>query len=403
MAPPADGSFAPGMPPQNAWPETSPFTQHRIEETYNEGGVWSYNSDDNFARKWYFALDYLYAHGVKTGNHLIGAAEFRSNDFFPGFPNVFPQQTTALYPDMFHNGMKATLGYDNPDGSGAMLSGFWLFENSLDNRRFISEAIPGVNTTLLTRASIVLDNGDGTSTNVPFDSRFVQTWTQSIGGSDLDLFSTPFFERNTFKLRVAYGVKYLRISEQFRVSASDSGLGYIVTLPSGTIDYGTVTFIGINPYTTLIQSSATSNLVGPQLGVRYDLGGDKLRFWGVTQLAVAADIERRTVSGSNVVQGFQVGSVTAPPTFHAQDSTHIVPIIDTSINMELPIFAMMPYINRFAVLRNANLRIGYNFVNAWEISRAVNIIKYTYGDPGLQNGRTAFRFNAVNFGLDWKW
>src|SRR4029077_5238467 len=27
--------FGPGMTPPNAWPETSPYTQHRVESTYN--------------------------------------------------------------------------------------------------------------------------------------------------------------------------------------------------------------------------------------------------------------------------------------------------------------------------------------------------------------------------------
>src|SRR5258708_6612735 len=51
LPPPGGGYDAAVMPAQNAWPQTSPFTQHRIEETFNEGGVWKYNSDDNFTRK----------------------------------------------------------------------------------------------------------------------------------------------------------------------------------------------------------------------------------------------------------------------------------------------------------------------------------------------------------------
>jgi hypothetical protein len=401
--PPGWGYGAAGMPAQNAWPQTSPFTQHRIEETFNEGGVWQYNSDDNFDRKYTFGLEYLYGQGIKPGVHLIGAPQFRADDFFPGFPGVFAQQTTHIYPGMFHNGMRVRWGYENPDHSGVALSGFWLFENSLDNSRLLSQAQTGNILTLLTRGSIVLDNGDGTGQNVPLDSQLLQKWTQSIGGADFDYFSAPFFERNSLKLSMTFGAKYLRISEQFFVQGRDSGLGYVVTLPSGAISYNTVTFVGIPPYTLFINSTTTSNLVGPQLGLRYELGGDRLRFWGATKFAVAGNIEHINVSGSNVVQGFQVGSVTAPPTTHTQNSTHVAPIFDTSINMEFPVFSMIPWVNKMALFKTANLRIGYNWVYAWEISRAVNVIRYTYADPTIGNGRTAFQFNAVNFGVDWKW
>src|SRR4029077_19382180 len=113
-----------------------------IQEAYNEGGLWNYNADDNFNNKYTFSVEYLLAHSQKPGSHLIGAPQFRGNDFFPGFPGVFPQQTTALYPNMFHDGIRLRYGVERPDFSAMALSGFWFLKNTQDNSRMVTFADP---------------------------------------------------------------------------------------------------------------------------------------------------------------------------------------------------------------------------------------------------------------------
>ncbi|HLJ10778.1 MAG TPA: BBP7 family outer membrane beta-barrel protein [Planctomycetaceae bacterium] len=400
---PADGAYGQGMPPGNAWPEPSPFSQHRLQETYNSGGLWNYNAADNFDRVWFATAEYLYGHGLKPGNHNIGSDDFHFQDFFVGAPNVFRQQTTSLFGNPFHNGVKARYGYENPDGSGLTLSGFWLFESSVDNGLVMPHAIANRIDTLTPLASIVLENGDNTATNVPFDTRFFQKFTQEIGGADIDYYLAPFFTRQSFKLQLLYGAKYLRIHEDFVVQASDSGLGYLVDIANDRIITSTITNVGINPYTLLITSSSTSNLVGPHIGLRYDVGGNKFKIWGQSKVGAAANVERLAVSGLNVVQGFQAGGAFSPPTLHTRSNTHISPFFDTSINVEFPAFAMIPYINQWQMFKNAKLRIGYNFVFVGEVTRAASDIVYAYGDPLIRTDRrTWFEYNAVNFAVDWR-
>jgi hypothetical protein len=405
---PAPGPFppapyAPGMGAPDAWPEDSLYNQHRLQQTYNNAGLWEYNNDDNFARQWYFGLDYLYGHGLRPGPHYIGSPQYHAQDFFIGFPNVFPQQTTELFGNVFHDGIMPRLGYWNPDGSGAQLSGFILFENSVDNGLVQKAAVAGQLTTLSPRASIVLDNGDGTAQNVPFDTRFFQRFTQEILGADADYYVAPFFERQSFKLRVLYGAKYLRVHEDFSVQASDSGLGYVVNVTQNTIQFNTITNIGINPYTLFISSSTTNNLVGPNMGLRYDLGGDTFKLWGQTKLGIAADVEKLSVAGLNVVQGFQAGGAFSPPTLHTKTNTHVSPFVDTSIFMEFPGFQLIPWVCNMNCFKNAKMRIGYQFVFVGEIARAPGIIVYNYGDPLVQQTRTWFSYNTVNFAVDWRW
>ena len=64
---------------------------------------------------------------------------------------------------------------------------------------------------------------------------------------------------------------------------------------------------------------------------------------------------------------------------------------------------MVPYVNKINFFKNANVRIGWDFVVVDSMSRAAQIIQYNVNSPSIQAGRTWFEYNAFNFGVDWKW
>lgn len=422
---PAMGGYGydPAYPAANAWPETSPFTQHRLEETYNSGGLWNYDAKDNYERTYFFSVDYLYGSGLKPGNHYIGSPQYHASDIFPGFPNVFPQQTTELFGNFFHNGVKPSIGFWNPDESGVNLSAFMLFESSLDSDKVTRHAIAGQISTLTPLAAIVFDNGDGTSTATPYDTRFVQKFNQEIWGADADFYLSPFFQRQTFKLKMLVGAKYLRIHEDFAVVADDSNFGFVADLNNNTLT--NVAFVpGYPPYQTVITSSATSNLVGPHIGVRYDLGGDKFKIWGQSSIGVSANMDRTQVTGLNAVNPFFADPFgiapvvpvpgfgptsnkafvpSSPHSISSSSGVHISPIFDTQINVEFPGFAWIPYVNRLAVFKTANMRVGFNYVYVGSVARPANIIDYRSFAPQVMPGsRTWFEYSTVNFAVNWK-
>lgn len=407
--------YAPGMGAPEPWPQDTLYNQHRVQQTFNNGGLWEYQSDDNFARKWIFRADYLYGYGLKPGPHYIGSNGNHALTFLPGNPGPFPTQTTELFGNVFHNGMKLWAGYDNPDGSGLMLSGFWLFENSVDNGLVSPHAISGQPSTLRAGWGIVVDNPDGTGTVLPFDTRFYQRFTQQIVGADADYYLAPFFERQSFQLRMLYGAKYLRVHEDFYVQGDNSGLTYGVTAGGTGI---TGPFVpGVSPYSTVIQSGTTSNFVGPNIGLRYDLGGKKFKIWGQSKLAVAADVERLTVASNNVAPIMTFGppatvpnvlvnpAVTSvgPSNFHQRTNTHIAPIFDTSIFIEFPGFELIPYVNKMNFFKNAMMRVGWNYVLVDSVARPPIIINYNVNDPTIHSAHTWFEYSTVNFAIDWKW
>ena len=232
------GDYAPGMPQGNAWPETSPFSQHRMEQVSNQNGLWQYDSDDHVNKKFIFSAEYLYAHGLRPGDRIIGDPNFNLTPVDPNLvttttgPPVFPIQSLgglATNQNVFHDGFRLRYGYENPDESGLVLSGFVLFENDVNNGDRIQTQTAG---NLQTLASIVVNN-NGTGLAIPIDTRFYNQYTQQILGADADYYSMPFFTRPGFKLKMLYGLKYLQVSEQFLVQGTDSGLGY--SIAGGTI------------------------------------------------------------------------------------------------------------------------------------------------------------------------
>jgi hypothetical protein len=413
------GAFDPAMTAPNGWPETSPYTQYPRQETFNSNGLWQYNANGDTKIKHFLTTEYLYAYGLKPGNHYIGSNQNHALDWFPGaFGGPFQTQTTELFGNIFHDGFKSSLGFENPDGSGLTMSGFILFQNSVDNDLVSPHAIAGQPGTLLPMWGIIVDRPDGTGLILPFDTRFFQKFQQEVIGADADFYLAPFFDRHSFKLKMLFGAKYLRIHEDFYVQGDMSGLGYEV-MPSSNQATGPFVDQGIGPYSTVIQSSTTNNLVGPHLGLRYDLGGDRFKIWGQSKIAVAADVEKMIVAGSNVgsyiqstgtianpnlVAGpfVQTGEV-APSVRHQTINTHISPIFDTSINVDFPGFAFIPWVNKWAIFQDATMRIGFNYVFVGEVARPANIINYNLSNPTINPGnRTWFEYSSVNFAVNWK-
>ena len=195
-------------------------------------------------------------------------------------------------------------------------------------------------------------NNNGTGLAAPIDTRFYNQYTQQILGADADYCSMPFFTRPGFKVKMLYGLKYLQVSEQFLVQGTDSGLGY--SIAGGTIAGPFIPIIN-NPYDVVIASSTNSNLVGPVLGLRYDVESDKFKIWGQSKFGLIANMEKLNVSSSNLTQIKAVSptdilipgptaSLSSTPTRVVHSDVHVSPLFETAINAEFPFFAIVPYV-----------------------------------------------------------
>ncbi|MBS0265871.1 MAG: BBP7 family outer membrane beta-barrel protein [Planctomycetes bacterium] len=420
-----------GVVPPSAWPQDPTMAAPRIAETYNQGGLWQYHEDDEYDFKTVFSLDYLYGSGKRPGPQYIGSSTQRGTTFFPGGnPGTFQaNQTTGFIPNVHLDGLKAALGREKPDGSGMNLSGFILFEQSIRNAPQGYTANPDDPNTLRALWGIIVTDQNNVPYVLPFDTQFYVQYTQGIYGADADFWLTPFFERNTFKIKFDFGAKYLRIYENLFVRGDDSGLGYTAGTAGGGNGTGdpstitgpfttltTATNYPLAPYSTYISSSTVNNLVGPAIGIRYEVGGEHFKIAGMTKVAIAANVQQSNITSNNlnlnkapgtgnlVVAGndflnqTQVGATTQTLT-----NTHISPIFDTSLWGEFNGFAWIPLINRMDVFKHAKTRIGWNYVYVNEVARAAADINYNlHGATINTSQRSSFGFNTVNFAVDWR-
>ncbi|MCY2962174.1 MAG: hypothetical protein NT069_00735 [Planctomycetota bacterium] len=420
--PPAVGPD--GIPP-TAWPGTSPFNVQTRERTMNKDGLWEYDNYTGPRRKYKFGIDYLMGWGVKPGpDLLIGDPNaylhsYPTDDTFPIPPfdrltnadfadpqpfQEWPARRLNGFGDLDHFGVRSTFGWENYDHSELQISGWVLFNNKVSLTGF--GQTPNDSTDIDPYVfRLPLANGSTTGTVISYDGQLLLQYDQLMYGADFDYWATPFYEGKNVMLRMEMGVKYAYIQEKFLMQASDSGQEYQYTGDDGTIT-PVVPILNlaqpIDPFTTTIASRVTSNLVGPMIGVRADLGGDAFKVWGTLKTGALANIERSEVFGNNVRD--QVGQSIfgpGPATTRSREHVYVTPVFETAIAGEFGFFSYLPVLKQIPILNLSKLRIGYNYTIIGSLSRPGQVIQYNYDVPDLKTKRQNFGFSSVNFGLNW--
>jgi len=411
----------PGAPAPTAWPEVSPFNVQTHAELYNDGGVWEYDNYTGPRRKYKFGLDYIYGWGVKPGaDVLIGDPNAFIHSYptddtfdFPPFSRItnydslvsqpfpwWPARYTNMFGNMDHYGIRATFGWENYDKSEWQISGFVLFENQVVRDRW-GETPIDPNDIDLAVFRLPLNDGTPEGTNIPFDGTLSIDYDQLFYGADFDFWAAPFFEAKNFMLRMELGVKYVYVQETFNVQATDSGLDYTFTGADGEIDN-----IGllIDPFTSRFGSRTTSNLVGPMIGLRGDLGGDAFKVWGQLKVGALANMDRAEVYSDNLrnqLDQFFFGP--GPSSQVAKNHVHISPVFQSSVYGEFGFFSYLPVLKSIPLVNLAKFRVGYDYVLIAEMARPAQVIRYNYEALDIQTKRQLLGFSMVNFGLQWKW
>lgn len=382
------------------WPETTPFTQHDYETYQNDAGVWMYEAPDEDLKAT-FSLEFLIAWGLKPGNQLIGGQDIQ---VFPGNTTVFPVQRTTNINDMKHYGVKVRYGWENADGSGLMASAFYVADrsfttgpNTIYQNPIYGQPNPPFGIQAL--ASIAFMQPGVGAVAALYDKTFEKTYDQQVWGADVELYAAPFFRRPSFRMQMTYGVKWVRVFESMNVRAVNSNLSYAF---DATGAFTGITSLGLPEYQTIINSEVVSQLVGPDLAIKYDLGGDTFKIWGQTKVAVTANMDNSRVYGQNAAPN--TPGVTPFTTFNNTTShVHISPIFQQSIYGEFPAFSIIPVINRLSFINRANFRIGFDYLLIGEMARPAKSITYTSGSPTPNADRSIFALKTLSFAVDWNW
>lgn len=428
-------------PDRQPWPHISPF-ENRYAEHNHERGLWFFRSD-NSQRRYFANLDYRYASYRRPDVTRVGA-DVALGDI----PNVDPNNRLAFLPvdtGVLFDSFVANLGAVNtiavneqslegePTVNGFLLE--WGYRDPGDNGLDFSvwytpEAhwaySRGFNPTL---SSVLL--GENAADGLPltitnglpvfngmdfdlliFDSFFGLDFTSVSGGGDVNWNYTPLRQSDWYKISPTIGFQALYIGENFAVAGANSG-GSVTFGPGGLATQYTQ-LPGLTRADLNILSEVKSYLAGPQIGLRFEVGGENLKIRGHSQIGLSINHEKMSLYGFGVGNQYLEFNSTAPNPLYSQafrfreeqDHTRLSPTTAHEIVAEAQIFSFIPVINRIHFLEEAKFRVGYQINAAFEIQRPHRIIEYNGLPliPAIRNDQeTRWYVQSTNFGIHWEY
>jgi hypothetical protein len=78
-------------------------------------------------------------------------------------------------------------------------------------------------------------------------------------------------------------------------------------------------------------------------------------------------------------------------------------MFEQQINAKMPIFGIVPYLNKMEMFERATLNVGYTFLFIGDIYSPQNTIVWNQypNTPTFQNNKSNFYNQMVNLGVEW--
>lgn len=371
------GAYPPpeGAGNMNPWPAVSPFdadfSQYRQQE-----GLWI-NDQNNNGRQWYGGIELLLVSLRKPGDRVIGHPQHltTSRQVTTGATTVtVPVGTQRLvrnlgqeFTDDFGTaGVRPILGFTDPDESGAEVSFFYVGKPS-DSSQFPLQLFPA----FIQRVNLANPQDLSDARTLTFDKSFSAQYQENAYGAEAMLLTTPVLGRGSNKVRALYGVRYFGLHEDLRVAAQDNTTGL-----------------------TTINTSTSSQFFGPEGGVRWDLGGNKLRVFSTGKFGLLGNWERTSITAINY------GDPNINPKL-VERSAHVSPMLDFGVFAEAPLFRHIPLLNKTPYVRDGIFRFGWTYTALFLVSRPADII--TWGDPVpvMDTDRRTWYMHGFHFNIHW--
>jgi hypothetical protein len=395
------------QPGTGYWPQVSPYDTRVRDSTYRENGIWVNNSVYG-DRKYLMSVEYLRTWFNRPGTDTIGAGGVGPDPLLPDYNTV----TSGVFSnghDLVSDGVRGKFIIQNADNTTFEASGWWTAEGNSVYEPF-GKGNSGNPDTFRPRGVITYNDGTRTGTAVPYDTDFKLGYKEQAFGADMIFSTTPFIETEGFRIRALWGGKYVKVREQFSFHGEDSALQYAFQ-PGGPPVPGTIlpNPLGLPNYSSDMVSRTTSDLAGPEIGVRYELGGKHILFWGQSRLAVAANHEVISLYGNQMGDGFGTGF--PPPTAadpkpayfnHQVDRTKVSPIFSQDFYAKGKVFKHIPILKKVPLIAEADMLVGYNFMLIGGMARPTKIIDYRLNDPRINLNNSRWLMQNVTFGLQWQ-
>ncbi|MCC7420397.1 MAG: hypothetical protein IT428_08960 [Planctomycetaceae bacterium] len=395
---------AQNMPPgAQPWPGISPFMEGQFNQHRNERGLWFEDSNSR-GIKYHFSMSYAYGKLKRPNDELVSSPDPTIPPVTPTLPQGFSPKTTGelFRSDANTGGIDMRWGYENPDDSGFGLRALWLTDVKTNHHK-------GTGAGDFNNPQFLFDNGgiawNGTGRRAAYDRYFNLTYNQQMAQGAFDFSRTPWFKGEFYSVAPMWGARYLFVNEKFAFNGSDSNLTYLYT------EYGPITVgsqgpnpNGIPAYEAFFRSEVETHLFGPHLGLKYNIGGEYLKLGGYTQGALLGNIENLSLKGRNLGDGFNT-DFRFVDTFFSQKlrNSHVSPAFEQHFYAEAPLFRLVPYLNKWNILKEAKVRAAYTYLSVGEVSRPESNIIYNGfpGVPELRTSRGEWHTSVYSIGVDW--
>ncbi len=468
---PAYGGYEAAGWPQGAtqWPYVSPYTAPPLDQTTYQDGFW-FNEQNRGSRKYFTYLAATLNTYADPDDVLVGDPDAPA---FPAGPNpgvtnnnqnvaagalndpAQPSDWSAVEDKLSGGGFYGITGWMNPNDTGVFLTGFWAEEGGAQFKPVDAQGDIDTRTApdrLLVGPSVPLFDGQGFS-DLPvvlpnqtsqrvlgggaqiYDALYKLAWQSQAYGAGVGFLGSSLYRTETMKLRPVFGMRYLNIRENATFDGINSNFAYSFNQAGGTTGTttttsrtigrpiaGTVQDLGLDPLVSHLRSNTKSQMAGPEVGLAFDLGGDRFRIQLQSKLGILANHSTREIDGFGIGRVFDQATTAAlinsdqldnpiptDPTQTAflqqETTTHVSPTFEQSILLSAPILAYVPGVRKVRLFEEANFNIGYTWLVAGAVYRPGNVIDWAGfpNFPTINSDKTTWFLQSVNFGVEWNY
>jgi hypothetical protein len=389
VLPPSGGP--PSLPPGTLpYPQISPF-EHRFSEHGIENGLWMHDVNDS-PRRYYGGVTAMALRVRKPERALVGNPKFAFLLAVSQNAPVTigqPYNGTHIFDKNFKTeGIRLHWGFVDADDTGMEFVAWWATDVTQQFKIGQDADASDPATTVQFAPGIPVENGSGGDVLL-FDRMYRIRYSQEAINLQFERGMTAIWKSSGIKIRPVWGIKYLFLRERMMWDGVGGGnLGGFPPLFSG-----------------FMNTSIRSHMVGPQLGLRGEFGGDSFKIVAGSRFIIFGNIERLRLEGDNYGNPFQVALGNINSFSQTIRNSHLSPAYEFTIHGEAKVLQFVPLLNRYDFFKEASLRVGFTLFNVAEVARPGRSVRHNGlpMTPELITDRSKWSYTAWDFGLSFKY
>jgi len=194
----------------------------------------------------------------------------------------------------------------------------------------------------------------------------------------------PWWKSGAITLRPISGIRYMLLREALKFKGIDGG-------PS--------------LFTSYMNTKTRTHLVGPEIGLQAEMGGDSFKIVAVSRFILFANIEKLRLEGDNYGTAAQVNLGAINSFSQTITNAHLSPAFEQTVHVEAKLLQFVPFVNRVDLFREASFRVGFTFFNVAEVARPGRSVRHRGlpQTPELVTDRSKWSFLSWDLGVLFKY